>query len=431
MRNGWLSVSKDILVQVVSVPTAAGVWQAIEGLCASQSRARVINTRMALATTQKGNMSVADYVTKMRALADEMASAGKKLDDEDLVSYILAGLDAEFNPLVSAVAARVEPISMGDLISQMTSFEQHQELLHGAPQSSVNTATRGRGGNGQRGRGRGCGGDRGHGEGRQGDNGPPSGRPIIECQLCGKMGHTIIKCYKRFDTSFTGEKKSSAAATTSYGIDTNWYTDSGATDHITSDLEKLTVRDRYTGGDQLHTASGSGMEINQIGHTIVHTLHKNLSLNNVLYVPDSSKNLVSVHRLTSDNNVFLEFHPNHFFVKDLATRKTLLQGRCERGLYPLPAASNKSAYGIDKLSSTRWHSRLGHPSEVVIRQALGRSNVPFVNEFNKDTICDACQKGKSHQLPYPKSVSRSSAPLELVFSGVWGPAPTSVGRNNY
>ena len=25
----------------------------------------------------------------------------------------------------------------------------------------------------------------------------------------------------------------------------------------------------------------------------------------------------------------------------------------------------------------------------------------------------------------------SKAPLELIFSDVWGPAPTSVGRNNY
>jgi hypothetical protein len=56
---------------------------------------------------------------------------------------------------------------------------------------------------------------------------------------------------------------------------------------------------------------------------------KDLKLNNVLYVPEASKNLVSVHRLTSDNNVFLEFHPNLFFVKDRATRKTLLEGRCE------------------------------------------------------------------------------------------------------
>jgi hypothetical protein len=46
-------------------------------------------------------------------------------------------------------------------------------------------------------------------------------------------------------------------------------------------------------------------------------------------------------------------------------------------------------------------------------------------------VCDACQKAKSHQLPYPKSSSVSSVPLELVFSDVWGPAPASVGRNKY
>jgi hypothetical protein len=38
---------------------------------------------------------------------------------------------------------------------------------------------------------------------------------------------------------------------------------------------------------------------------------------------------------------------------------------------------------------------------------------------------------KSHQLPYPKSSSQSSFPLELIFSDVWGPACDSFGRNKY
>ena len=59
--------------------------------------------------------TIADYFTKMKTLADEMASAGKKLDDEELVSYILTGLDQEYNPIISTVAARVEPITVGEL----------------------------------------------------------------------------------------------------------------------------------------------------------------------------------------------------------------------------------------------------------------------------------------------------------------------------
>ena len=68
---------------------------------------------MALATASKGASSINEYFAKMKGLADEMASAGCKLEDEELVSYIVTGLDLEFNHVVSAVTARVEPISVG------------------------------------------------------------------------------------------------------------------------------------------------------------------------------------------------------------------------------------------------------------------------------------------------------------------------------
>jgi hypothetical protein len=54
-----------------------------------------------------------------------------------------------------------------------------------------------------------------------------------------------------------------------YNVDTNWYTDTGATDHVTSELNKLTMREKYHGNDQIHTASGSGMEIKHVGHITV------------------------------------------------------------------------------------------------------------------------------------------------------------------
>jgi hypothetical protein len=59
-------------------------------------------------------MAIMECITKMQALSDEMASAGKTLDDEEMVSYILVGLDIEFNPVVFAVLARVEPISVNE-----------------------------------------------------------------------------------------------------------------------------------------------------------------------------------------------------------------------------------------------------------------------------------------------------------------------------
>jgi hypothetical protein len=52
----------------------------------------------------------------------------KKLDDEELISYILAGLDYEYNSLVSSIAARVEPVTLSDMYSQLLAFEMRLEL---------------------------------------------------------------------------------------------------------------------------------------------------------------------------------------------------------------------------------------------------------------------------------------------------------------
>jgi histone deacetylase 1/2 len=175
------------------------------------------------------------------------------------------------------------------------------DLRHGSGSSASLASRGGRGGNSRGGRSGGNHGRGGFGRDRGNNNGGHSGgngdRPT--CQLCGKEGHTVIKCYKRFDASFTSvsENKSASLATTSYGIDTNWYVDSGATDNITGDLEKLTMRDNYTANDQIHTTSGAGTEIHNIGQSIVHTPDRTIHLNNVLYASSANKNLISIHRL--------------------------------------------------------------------------------------------------------------------------------------
>lgn len=97
-------------------------------------------------------------------------------------------------------------------------------------------------------------------------------------------------------------------------MDTNWYFDSGATYNITNELEKLSTHDRYTGHDQVQAANGKGMRISHIGNSVFHTPKRIFSIPNVLHVPSASKNLLSVHSFTAANDVFLEFHPTHFFL---------------------------------------------------------------------------------------------------------------------
>lgn len=290
------SLSKEVLQYVLSKTTAVGVWTTIETMFSSQSWARVTNLRVMLANAKKGDQSTAAYFSKMRALGDELAAAGKPLEDEELVSHIISGLDANYHPLVSSIITYTEPMGLSDLYAQIMCYDMRLEDLFGSSnsnqfQSSANNTSRGKGGSNQD-RGGGCG--RGGGWGRGGRNTTPrqggsTNRPSSEkptCQICGKVGRTAAKCWYRYDEDddYQQPDKVAGAASTSYGIDTNWYMDSGASDHITRDIETITVHNKYKGKDQVHGADGIGMSINNIGHSIIHTPCKNLYLKNILHV---------------------------------------------------------------------------------------------------------------------------------------------------
>ena len=79
----------------------------------------------------------------------------------------------------------------------------------------------------------------------------------------------------------------------------------------------------------------------------------------------------------------------------------------------------------------RWNQRLGLPSSVIVKQVVNKGNLLLSDSQVSESVCEACQCAKSHQLPYPKSTSVSHAPLELVFSDVWGHARDSFGRKKY
>jgi hypothetical protein len=55
--------------------------------------------------------------------------------------------------------------------------------------------------------------------------------------------------------------------------------------------------------------------IKHIGQSMVPTPSRHIFLKNVLHVPHATHNLVSVHHLNSDNDVFLKLHLNFFSLR--------------------------------------------------------------------------------------------------------------------
>lgn len=108
----------------------------------------------------------------------------------------------------------------------------------------------------------------------------------------------------------------------------------------------------------------------------------NFHLKHVLYTLKISKKLISVNRLCTDNNAFIEFHSTFFLVKDQLSKKVLMQEHLEQGLYKLinfpghynsfeaqtssNTSSPTSVFLSQNESSSLWHERLGHLFRVLL-----------------------------------------------------------------
>lgn len=107
----------------------------------------------------------------------------------------------------------------------------------------------------------------------------------------------------------------------------NWYVDIGATTHVAHDFGNLAVSTDYNGNDNILVGNGNVVPISSIGF--------NSMLNNILFVPQIIKNLLSISQFTKDNNVVIEFNSDSCFVKDKLNHKILLRGNLTNGLYKL------------------------------------------------------------------------------------------------
>jgi hypothetical protein len=118
------SLSRDVLMGVTTIETSIEAWCALEGMYASPTRVCTVNICIAQATTKKGTTTMVEYYSKMKSYADDMASSSQPLGDEEFMVYVLTGVDEEcYNPLVSSVVARAEPITPPKLYSEMLSYE--------------------------------------------------------------------------------------------------------------------------------------------------------------------------------------------------------------------------------------------------------------------------------------------------------------------
>lgn len=416
---GWLygSMTESIAMEVMGCTSSAELWGALESLFGAHSKAKMDEYRTKIQTVRKGSMSMADYLRQKRQWADVLALAGDPYPEALLVSNVLSGLNMEYLPIVLLVESK-EKTSWQALQDILLSFDSKLDRLsalsggkvsNNSSSLTANYANKAVSSGGSSGSGnfRGRGGTNRGRSNFRGRGGRSNGsRPT--CQVCGKYGHSAAVCYNRFDENYMGSAPGASnndgnkasgnpaafIATPEMLANDAWYADTGASNHVTSEPNTMQQKVKYNGNENLIVGNGDKLTIQHVGTGSIITENNDvLMLTKMLHVPSITKNLISVSKLTKDNNVIVEFSSNYCCVKDKTTKRRILEWSLKGGLYQFDKAKSAPVSHLNQkevsqhlaLSTTlnknvnkqnvlslkdKWHRKLGHPSNRVLNVIL-------------------------------------------------------------
>ncbi|KAK1643441.1 hypothetical protein QYE76_061246 [Lolium multiflorum] len=342
------------------------------------------------------------------------------ITDAEFTSYIVNGLDEEYDGLVEVVneRANTSPMPPHELYQRLLQTEQLVEARPGRQEASGH-----------------LGDFAAHVANRGGSHPPPSapyspsgktaspppapdhsggGRSKRVYQLCGQEGHIAAKCHRRFQRCFLGlgndgkDTRNNArqpamadrpAPPPSQGqTQTYVYMDTGATDHLTSELGKMHTRDVYTGSDKVHTANGAGSTLASESRccAALHSFTNNLHVAFISYWFDNLGFLLRENSLLYSSYVCFTVTssyfsgavtPQGFITPTSTTRQQRLSQGTGRGARlellddatpssPSPNFDRVASHGLDKRDHARSASDVDHAASSHGLDARAHAHAP-------------------------------------------------------
>ncbi|KAG8498565.1 hypothetical protein CXB51_004881 [Gossypium anomalum] len=367
----WLlsTVTGEVLVHFTAAKTSFDVWTTINRRFGTKSTLKVLSMRHALYSIKKSNLTIKEYLSKVKTLCDNLTAVGCLVTETEQVSVILAGLSVEYESI--RVLTFAAAISLNLLTNMLLDYEARQLALLTVVPTQENLASQRQDNTDgsklphsqkpkheQRELGRGWSRGWSHGSGRSWSRSQP------QCQLCGKIDHivhnhghssspptcsSLAQCCGSIFPSPMCSHQIPSRASTFFTSDQLWYPDFGATNHITPEASNLTTASPYTGTSHVTMGNGESVSIANVGLSNFLAGFRLLRLHTVLHVPTVCKNLMSVGQFAKDDGA-------------APTKVPLAQQSC----FPLLNTAQIS-------SSSLWHNKRGHPCN----NTLARAHFPF------------------------------------------------------
>jgi hypothetical protein len=144
------------------------------------------------------------------------------------------------------------------------------------------------------------------------------------CQICGKSNHIALDYFHRMDCTYQGRHPPSQLATMAAQVNEDfkaqdWLADSGANTYIIANPSNINNPQPFGGTETVRVGNGTGLDVNGIGSSLVHCKPSNsfnlsqFLLKDILYCPNASANLLSINKFCIDNNCWFALTSSNFF----------------------------------------------------------------------------------------------------------------------
>ena len=262
----------------------------------------------------------------------------------------------------------------------------------------------------------------------------------VPCVYCKKTNHQSDDCYfKQQHENKNKDKVSFLVETINTGNevlythedDTNKFiVDSGSTSHLINKCDLLSST-RYC-EEKIYSAKKNDYMTAELSGKID---DGNVIFNNVSYVPQLSRNLLSVKCIT-ENGGEVRFKKGQVdIVKD---DKIVISGtQTESGLFvvDLKKQEKAAAYIAIKDEAMEWHRKLGHVGFSNLKKipALCQGVPSHLNKCEEKLSCEVCAIANMKRNPFNSKRQQATRPLQIIHTDLCGKIspPTFDGKNYF
>lgn len=370
-----LTVEDNQLIYICNCTSAKDMWKELQKVHERSNLSSKMYLRKKLYKTKlQSNQTMQEYISSTLRLVEQLRGVDEEVTDQQMATLLLCGLPNEYDTLTTALEAREEDDLTLEYVKNklVDTYKRKKENETDSAEFKTESALYSTSGKPNYMKSN-------HGSQHK-------ERDTRSCFICKKLGHLKKDCRvwkartEQENRQSNSRHKAKSAVTTeeddgtyhgcfTVGIDqitSDWFIDSGATTHVTNNLNFFTVLDQ-TKTDRIYVANGTSVNAAGIGEGYLDCILDDdricrIKVANVLYAPALTESLLSVKKLASKYNK-VEFSEDKCFIKN--GESVLAVGKLENNLYKLLCRNIKETANVANLKVKHqncihtWHRRLG------------------------------------------------------------------------